>query len=113
MRWYSKLPAISIDYFETLADIFTNTYSVYRDICKHHEDMFRMVNQSKDESLRIFLKRFRVELAEVEKPYDRLATITFKRGLYIYSPFSQKSNKRKYDYTTLAKCFDITDDLTD
>lgn len=44
-------------------------------------------------------------------PDDRLATIDFKQGLYVYSPFSQKLNKKKYDYTTLAECFDIVDDI--
>lgn len=49
----------------------------------------------------------------MEKSDDRMATIVFKRGLYIYSPLSQKLNKRKYDYTTLEECFDIADNLTD
>lgn len=47
--------ARTINYFESLADIFTNTYSMYRDICKSHEVIFKMIPQSKDESLRTYL----------------------------------------------------------
>lgn len=66
MRWYSELPVRSIDYFETLADLFTNTYLVYYDVRKCHEAMFRMLIETRDENLRGYLKRFRVELAKVE-----------------------------------------------
>lgn len=38
--------------------------------------------------------------------------MVFEQGLYVHSPFSQKLNRRKYDYATLAECFDIADDLT-
>ncbi|RXH71485.1 hypothetical protein DVH24_018840 [Malus domestica] len=44
--------------FENLANILTNTYSVYRDVCKRHEAMFSMTAQTKDESLRAYLKQF-------------------------------------------------------
>lgn len=112
MRWFSKLPARSIGCFESLADIFTNTYSVYRYVCKHHEAIFNMAAQSKDESLKAYLKRFCLELAKVERPDDRLATMVFKQTFYVHSPLSQKLNKRKYDYATLAKCFDVVNELT-
>ncbi|KAB2626865.1 hypothetical protein D8674_020483 [Pyrus ussuriensis x Pyrus communis] len=77
MRWCSKLPTRSIDCYETLPDVFINTYSVYRDVCKRHKVMFRIVPQSKEE----------IELIEVEKPNDRLATMVFKRMLYVHSPY--------------------------
>lgn len=35
MTWFELL-AKSIDYFKTLANLFTNTYSVYRDVRKRH-----------------------------------------------------------------------------
>lgn len=69
--------------------------------------------QFKDESLRTYLKRFQAELAEVEKPDGKLAIMTFKQGLYVHSPLSQKLNKGKHDYATLAEFFDIIDALTD
>lgn len=47
--------ARTINYFESLIDIFTNTYSMYHDIRKSHEAIFRMIPQSKDESLRTYL----------------------------------------------------------
>lgn len=53
------------------------------------------------------------ELAKVEKPDDRLDTIAFKQRLYFHSTFSQKLNKKNYDYATLAMCFDVADYLTD
>ncbi|KAM1996389.1 hypothetical protein ACFX15_029341 [Malus domestica] len=84
MRWYSKLPARSIDYFETLVNLFTNTNFVYRDVRKHHEAMFRLLPQTRDESLRAYLKHFRTELAEVQKLDDKLVTIAFKRSIYVH-----------------------------
>ncbi|RXH80798.1 hypothetical protein DVH24_004712 [Malus domestica] len=80
--------------------------------------MFRIVPQSKEESLRTYIKRFQAEVAEVEKPDNRLATMVFnrgafKQGLHVHSPLSEKLNKRKYDYITLVECFDIVDDLMD
>lgn len=51
-------------------------------------------------------------MAEVEKPDDKLPTMTFKQRLYVYSLIFQKLNKRKYDYATLAECFNIVDGLT-
>ncbi|RXH78574.1 hypothetical protein DVH24_002092 [Malus domestica] len=53
MKWYSELPTRSIDCFETLVDLFTNTYFVY--------------HNTRDESLRAYLMHFRAELVEVEK----------------------------------------------
>lgn len=58
MRWYSKLPVRSIDCFETLADLFGNTYLEYRDVRKCHEAMIIMLIQTKDESLKDYLKSF-------------------------------------------------------
>ncbi|RXI09168.1 hypothetical protein DVH24_023329 [Malus domestica] len=66
-------------YFKSLVDIFMNTYSVYREVRKHHEAMFRMTLQSKDKSLKTYLKIFQAELAKVEKPDDKLATMAFKQ----------------------------------
>ncbi|RXH92023.1 hypothetical protein DVH24_021046 [Malus domestica] len=44
MRWYSELPNRSIDWFESLANIFTNTYFVYLNVHKRHEAMFTMAH---------------------------------------------------------------------
>lgn len=38
--------------------------------------------------------------------------MAIKRGLYFHLLLSQKLNKKKYDYDTLAKCFDIAYTLT-
>lgn len=102
-----------IGYFESLANIFMNTYSVYHEVRKHHEAMFRITLQSKDKSVKTYLKCFIAELVEVEKSDDMLATMVFKQSMYVHSPFPSKLNKRKHDYATLVKCFDITGDLTD
>lgn len=56
-----------------------------------------MAIQANNESLRAYLKQFLAKLVEIEKSYDRLATMGFKQGLYVYSPLSQKLNKKKYD----------------
>lgn len=85
MRWFSELPARFIDCFESLADLFTNTY----------------------------LKRFRAKLAKVEKLDDRLPSMAFEQGFYVHFSLSKKLNKRKYDYATLIECFDMANDLTD
>lgn len=71
-----------------------------------------MAAQSKDESLWAYLKRFCLELAKVERLDDKLATMAFKQALYVHSPLSQKINKRKYDYATLAECFNVANGLT-
>lgn len=68
---YFELPTMSIDYFETIVDLFMNTYYVYNDVRKCHEAMFRPPPQIKDESLIAYLKRFWAKLAEVEKPNDK------------------------------------------
>lgn len=38
--------------------MFKNTYAIYHDIRKRHEAMFKMIYQSKDESLKTYLKHF-------------------------------------------------------
>ncbi|RXH74086.1 hypothetical protein DVH24_021266 [Malus domestica] len=68
MRWLS-LPARSINCFESLIDLLTNTYLVI------------MTPQSIDESIRTYLKRFHSKLAEVEMLNDRLNTMVFKQAL--------------------------------
>ncbi|RXH83931.1 hypothetical protein DVH24_013176 [Malus domestica] len=55
-------------YFYSLVHWYT--YSVYCNVCKCHKAMLRLLIRTKDESLRAYL-------AEVEKPDDRLATMTF------------------------------------
>ncbi|TQE06241.1 hypothetical protein C1H46_008181 [Malus baccata] len=52
MGWFSELLARFIDCFESLADFSTNTYSMYRDVCKCHEAMFRMTPSLNDESFK-------------------------------------------------------------
>ncbi|XP_068339016.1 uncharacterized protein [Pyrus communis] len=89
MKWYSELSARSIDCFESLANIFTNTYSMYRDIRKRHKAICRMAPQSRDKGLITYLRHFCVQLAEVEEPDDRLPTMAFKQRLYVYSPLSR------------------------
>lgn len=46
-----------------------------------------MIPQSKDKTPMIYLKCFWAELVEVEKVDDKLETMVFKQGLYVYSPF--------------------------
>ncbi|RXH82619.1 hypothetical protein DVH24_002391 [Malus domestica] len=58
MRWFLKLLGKSIDCFEILADLFTNTYSDYHDTRKHHKTI------RKGESFRANLKFFHSELVE-------------------------------------------------
>lgn len=72
--------------------------------------MLKKDPQSRDGSLMIYLKCLCTEIVEIEKPDDRLATMAFKQGMYVHSPFSYKLNKRKYDYATLVECLN---DLTD
>lgn len=48
---YLELLTMSIDYFESIADLFMNTYSVYNDVWKRHEAMFRPPPQITDENL--------------------------------------------------------------
>ncbi|KAB2597180.1 hypothetical protein D8674_000100 [Pyrus ussuriensis x Pyrus communis] len=72
-----------------------NTYSVYREVRNHHEALFRMTFQFEDKSLKTYLKRFRPELAKVEKPDDKLATMAFKQSLYVNSPLSPEAEQEK------------------
>ncbi|RXI03224.1 hypothetical protein DVH24_003876 [Malus domestica] len=63
-----------------------NIYFVYRDVCKHHEAIFSMRAQTKNEI----------------EPHARY------KGLQ-----TRKLNKKSSDYATLAVCFHIVDDITD
>lgn len=90
MRWFLELLSLLIDNFETLVNTFTNTFSVYHDVRKYHKAVFNMKPQCKNEILMNYWKRFRVKLADVKKPDDKLAMMDFKQGIYIHSALSQK-----------------------
>ncbi|RXH78648.1 hypothetical protein DVH24_002166 [Malus domestica] len=87
MRWYSELLARSIDYFGTLANLFTNTYSAYCDVHKCREAMFRLLPQTRDS-----WPWWKNHLTHWRPWYSSKVSTS-------NSPLSQKLNKKKYDYT--------------
>lgn len=70
-----------------------------------------VIHQIDDESLREYTKRFRTEFAEVNRPNNSMVATTFKNGLLIEFELSKKLHKPKYEYITLAECFDKADGI--
>ncbi|VVA23406.1 PREDICTED: VITISV_013306, partial [Prunus dulcis] len=80
--WFHTLPSGSISSFEELAYVFTKEYTSYRTIKKNPDHLFN-VHKKFDESLRDYIKRFKVERANIVGCDDQIASSAFKRGLPI------------------------------
>ncbi|CAL2271087.1 unnamed protein product [Prunus armeniaca] len=78
--WFHTLPSGSISSFKELAYVFIKEYTSYQTIKKNPNHLFNLHKKS-DESLRNYIKRFKVERANIVGCDDQIASSTFKRGL--------------------------------
>ncbi|KAL9417226.1 hypothetical protein AB3S75_040245 [Citrus x aurantiifolia] len=80
LNWYHNLPSSSIHSFAEICSAFITQYSTYRDMKKGSDYLFT-VQIGHAETLKDYIRRFRLESAKVENCDDQLAIVAFKRGL--------------------------------
>ncbi|CAL2262907.1 unnamed protein product [Prunus armeniaca] len=78
--WFHTLPSGSINCFKELAYVFTKEYTSYRMIKKNPDHLFNL-RKKPDESIRDYIKRFKVEKANIVGCDDRIVSSAFKKGL--------------------------------
>ncbi|XP_068319814.1 uncharacterized protein [Pyrus communis] len=87
--WFYTLPPLSIRSFDELSLVFTKEYSSYRSIKKKSDHLFN-VKKNPKESLRDYVKRFKVEKARIVGCNDSITRATFQKGLPADLPLFQK-----------------------
>ncbi|CAL8169023.1 unnamed protein product [Prunus armeniaca] len=80
--WFHTLPSGSINSFKELAYVFTKEYTAYRTIKKNPDHLLNL-RKKPDESIRDYIKRFKVENANIVGCDDQIASSAFKKGLLI------------------------------
>ncbi|XP_068304247.1 uncharacterized protein [Pyrus communis] len=78
--WFHTLPPLSIQNFDDLSLVFTKEYSSYRSIKKKSDHLFNIKKNPK-ESLRNYVKRFKVEKAKIVRCDDLITSVAFQKGL--------------------------------
>ncbi|KAM1134083.1 hypothetical protein ACFX19_043961 [Malus domestica] len=78
--WFYTLPPQSIRNFYELSLVFTKEYSSYRSIKKKSDHLFD-VKKNPKESLRDYVRRFKVEMAKIVGCNDSIARAAFQKGL--------------------------------
>ncbi|XP_068321615.1 uncharacterized protein [Pyrus communis] len=78
--WFHTLPPCLIQNFSELSLVFTKEYLSYRLIKKKFDHLFNIKKDLK-KSLRIFVKRFKVEKAKIVRCDDNIACSAFRNGL--------------------------------
>ena len=78
--WFYTLPPQSIRNFYELSLVFTKEYSSYRSIKKKSDHLFD-VKKNPKESLRDYVRRFKVEKAKIVGCNDSIARAAFQKGL--------------------------------
>ncbi|CAL8988562.1 unnamed protein product [Prunus brigantina] len=78
---FHTLPSRSISSFKELAFVFTKEHTSHRTIKKNPDHLFNLRKKS-DESLRDYIKRFKVEKVNIIGCDDRIASSAFKKGLH-------------------------------
>ncbi|KAM1659045.1 hypothetical protein ACFXTN_043142 [Malus domestica] len=78
--WFYTLPPQSIRNFYELSLVFTKEYSSYRSIKKKSNHLFDIKKNPK-ESLRNYVRRFKVEKAKIVGCNDSIARAAFQKGL--------------------------------
>ncbi|CAL8162546.1 unnamed protein product [Prunus armeniaca] len=78
--WFHTLLSVSIGNFKELALIFTKKYTSYKTVRKHADHLFNLCKKL-DEFLRDYLRRFKVEKANIIGCNDQVASSAFKKGL--------------------------------
>ncbi|KAM1391938.1 hypothetical protein ACFX2I_019593 [Malus domestica] len=87
--WFYTLPPQSIRNFYELSLVFTKEYSSYRSIKKKSDHLFD-VKKNPKESLRDYVRRFKVEKAKIVGCNDSIAIAAFQKGLLADHPLFGK-----------------------
>ena len=87
--WFYTLPPQSIQSFDELSLVFTKEYSSYRSIKKKSNHLFN-VKKNPNESLRDYVKRFKVEKAKIVGCNDSIARAAFQKRLPADHPLFRK-----------------------
>ncbi|XP_068307370.1 uncharacterized protein [Pyrus communis] len=87
--WFHTLPP-RFQNFSELSLVFTKEYSSYRWIKKKSDHLFNMKNNLK-ESLRTYIKRFKMEKENIVKCDDSIMCSAFLNGLSILRDLKDKS----------------------
>ncbi|KAM1716551.1 hypothetical protein ACFX11_024507 [Malus domestica] len=78
--WFYTLPSQSIRNFYELSLVFTKEYSSYRSIKKKSDHLFN-VKKNPKESIRDYVRRFKVEKAKIVGCNDSIARAAFQKGI--------------------------------
>ncbi|KAM1875380.1 hypothetical protein ACFX14_042954 [Malus domestica] len=87
--WFYTLPPQSIRNFYELSLVFTKEYSCYRSIKKKSDHLFD-VKKNPKESLRDYVRRFKIEKAKIVGCNDSIARAAFQKGLSADHPLFGK-----------------------
>ncbi|KAM1648535.1 hypothetical protein ACFX2K_009920 [Malus domestica] len=87
--WFYTLPPQSIRDFYELSLVFTKEYSSNRSIKKKSDHLFN-VKKNLKESLRDYVRRFKVEKAKIVGCNDSIARAAFQKGLPADHPLFEK-----------------------
>ncbi|XP_048438966.1 uncharacterized protein LOC125476679 [Pyrus x bretschneideri] len=102
--WFYTLPPCLIRNFSEFSLVFTKEYLSYRLIKKKFDHLFNMKKDLK-ESLRSFVKRFKVEKAKIVRCDDNIACSTFRKGLPAdHQLFGELIIARTCPWQTLMLC---------
>ncbi|KAM2685414.1 hypothetical protein EV1_046786 [Malus domestica] len=104
--WFYTLPPQSIRNFYELSLVFTKEYSSYRLIKKKSDHLFD-VKKNPNESLRDYVRRFKVEKAQIVGCNDSIAREVFQKGLPADHPLFGKLIMK--EDLTLADSFALAD----
>ena len=104
--WFYTLPPQSIRSFDELSLVFTKEYSSYRSIKKKSDHLFN-VKKNPKESLRDYVKRFKVEKAKIVGCNDSIARAAFQKRLPADHPLFGKLIMK--EDLTLADSFTLVE----
>ncbi|KAM1044751.1 hypothetical protein ACFX13_036597 [Malus domestica] len=107
-NWFYTLPPQSIRNFNKLSLVFTKEYSSYRSIKKKFDHLFD-VKKNPRESLRDYVRRFKVEKAKIVRCNDLIARAAFQKGLPANHPLFE--NLIMKEDLTLADSFALAEKL--
>ncbi|KAM1504105.1 hypothetical protein ACFXTN_000241 [Malus domestica] len=102
--WFYTLPPQSIWNFYELSLVFTKEYSSYRSIKKKSDHLFD-VKKNPKESLRDYVRRFKIEKAKIVGCNDSIAIAAFQKGLPADHPLFGKIDHERRSNSGRLFCF--------